>query len=193
MQERRSVAGGVPSRQTLGQAALLTGLAVIVGLVWNALWPKGVAITRTRPRPPLETTAAEGEALLSEIALGAGGAGPGVYYVTLTQMDSLRAQPGVVLVDARAAESFTKGHIPGAISLPVDEVWQRSAQVADLAEAPLVLVYCDDPPCDTAERLADELLAYGLKAIAIFRDGLRGWMDAGRPVARGERADGGRE
>ncbi|MBC7185929.1 MAG: hypothetical protein H5U38_02735 [Calditrichaeota bacterium] len=187
------MAGLFPSRQTLGQAALLTGLAVIVGLGWNALWPKGVAITRTRPRPPLAMPAAEGETLLSDIALGARDAGPRVYYVTLTQMDSLRAQPGVVLVDARPVESFTKRHIPGAISLPVDEVWQRSAQLAKLAEAPLVLVYCDDPRCDAAERLADELLAHGVRAIAVYHDGLRGWMDAGRPVARGERADGGRE
>ncbi|MCR4438697.1 MAG: rhodanese-like domain-containing protein [bacterium] len=197
MEERKSMAGLLPSRQTLVQAALLVVLAVVVGLAWNVLWPKGVAIRRTRPRPPIETPAPEGETVLSDIALGGGepgsAAGPRLYYVTLSQLDTLRAKPGVVLLDARAAESFARAHIPGAVSLPADEVWQHSAQVAKLAQAQLALIYCDDPRCDMAERLADELLAHGLRAIAIYGDGLRGWMGAGRPVARGDLAEGGRE
>jgi len=190
----------LPSRGTLLQAGLLVLIAVGAGLARNLLLPQGIAITLKRPRPAVEAQKLESEAaLLSDIAIAPGSGGrerstaprPRLWYVTLAQVDSLRNQEGVVVVDARPAQSFAKGHIPGAMSLPADEAWQLEEKFAQLAKAHVVLVYCDDPRCDAAERLADELLAHGCMAIAIYREGIRGWAEAGRPIAREEQHQGG--
>ncbi len=185
----------MPSRKTLVQACAILVIAVAAGLLRNTLLPKGIAISCNRPRPPAEAPELEeGTAILAEIAIAPGGAqgsagqtpGPCLWYASLAQFDSLRALEGVVLVDARSTQSFAKGHIPGAISLPADEVWEQQAKLAELVRARAVLVYCDDPRCDAAERLADQLLAHGCQAIAIYHAGIRGWIEAGRPVTRGE-------
>lgn len=185
----------MPSRQTFVQAGVIVLVAIAAGLVRNTLLPEGVAITCNRPRPPAETPEfEEGAAILSDIAIAPGGAQGGpcsgsrtrLCYVTLAQFDSLRVLEGVVLVDARSRQSFAKGHIPGAVNLPVDEVWEQQTKLAELIRARAVLVYCEDPRCDAAKRLADELLAHGCTAIAIYHAGIRRWLDAGRPVVRGE-------
>ncbi|MDZ7384735.1 MAG: rhodanese-like domain-containing protein [candidate division KSB1 bacterium] len=180
---------GLFSPRCIVQAVVLLVTAAVLGFLWNALWPKGVKTVLRRPSP---MSAAQGEDVgLAEITIAApgGAAKPpagfaGLRYVTLDQLDSLRLVPGAVLVDARSAKSYMAGRIPGAVNLPVDELPERQDELAQISRAPLVLVYCDDPRCDAAERLAEELLAGGARSVAIYHDGIRGWMAAGRAVTR---------
>lgn len=46
----------------------------------------------------------------------------------------------VVVVDVRSADAFEAGHIPRAMSVPLDEVEQRAAELRKLGK-PIVL-YC---------------------------------------------------
>lgn len=46
-----------------------------------------------------------------------------------------------VLVDARPAEEYAAGHIPGAISVPADRVKEEAARLPRDKGAPL-LIYC---------------------------------------------------
>jgi len=60
--------------------------------------------------------------------------------MTIAELRKLQASGSVTLVDVRDADSFKAGHIPGALSIPLD---QLSAQVNRLkgAKKPLVF-YC---------------------------------------------------
>ncbi len=168
-----------------------------LGLVWNALWPKGVKIAFKRPVAMVK----EGgeQVSLAEISIGTPAGEPGtppaafvgLRYLTLAELDSLRLLPGALLLDARPPTSFARAHIPGALNLPVEEVPERQEQLTQLCRAALLLVYCDDPRCDAAERLADELLARGCRAVGIYREGFRGWTAAGKAVARMPEGEGG--
>ena len=50
----------------------------------------------------------------------------------------------VVLVDVLPAASFERAHLPGARSLPLEELEARAATVLPAQNAPLV-VYCASP------------------------------------------------
>ena len=64
----------------------------------------------------------------------------------------------VVLVDVRPAEEFQAGHIDGALSIPLDELEQRLAELPPDAE---IVAYCRGEFCAYAHEAVRELRAAG--------------------------------
>jgi rhodanese-related sulfurtransferase len=94
---------------------------------------------------------------------------------------------GALFLDARLEQDFRTGHIKGAISLPSQEVETRFAQLEDrLRKASVIVTYCEELPCDSSTRLADQLTRRGLARVYIFFGGYPAWQKAGYPVAREE-------
>jgi rhodanese-related sulfurtransferase/DNA-binding transcriptional ArsR family regulator len=87
----------------------------------------------------------------------------------------------VVILDARPANEYAAGHIPGAISLPVDELNRR---LKELPKGKEYVAYCRGPFCVYADRAVEFLLAKGRRARRL-KDGFPEWRAAGLPVARG--------
>lgn len=60
--------------------------------------------------------------------------------ITTEEVRALQAQGKVLVVDVRSVEAYTSLHIAGAISVPLDEV---TARAADLKAAKKIIVtYC---------------------------------------------------
>lgn len=66
---------------------------------------------------------------------------------------------GFVVVDARSAENFGRGHVPGAISLPHRQM--NEASVGILPKDKLIVVYCDGTGCNASTKAAAKLTALG--------------------------------
>lgn len=81
---------------------------------------------------------------------------------------------GAVLVDARSAASYAKGHIPGAISAPVKDE-QAMAQLPSDKAAKLIF-YCGGPRCPASARAADKATAAGYTDVSDFRGGYPAWQ-----------------
>lgn len=93
---------------------------------------------------------------------------------------------GAAFVDARSAEEYAEGHIPGAVSLPFDDVYKKPELAKAFDEKGLpIIVYCGGGDCDLARTLAYALIEAGHKRVLVFKDGLPGWATAGMPVAKG--------
>jgi rhodanese-related sulfurtransferase len=60
--------------------------------------------------------------------------------VSVADLKKLQASGTVTVVDVRSAESFTEGHIPGALSIPLAQVEASVARLRN-AKKPLVF-YC---------------------------------------------------
>ena len=91
-----------------------------------------------------------------------------------------RARSGeVVVLDVRPLEEYTAGHIPGAISLPLEHL---EAHLDDLDPGLEVVAYCRGPLCLLAPEAVAALRARGLRARCL-EDGLPEWRQAGLPVA----------
>ena len=67
----------------------------------------------------------------------------------------------VVLVDVRPEEEFDAGHIDGALSIPIDELSDRLAEVPDGAE---IIAYCRGPFCAYAHQAVRQLRRAGRSA-----------------------------
>jgi rhodanese-related sulfurtransferase/DNA-binding transcriptional ArsR family regulator len=91
---------------------------------------------------------------------------------------------GVVVLDVRPAEEYAAGHIPGAISIPVDELADRIAELPDDAE---VVAYCRGAYCVLAYDAVRLLHARGRKAVRLT-DGMLEWRLAELPVDSGAAA-----
>ena len=91
------------------------------------------------------------------------------------------AEGSAVLVDVRPAEEFRAGHIPGAISMPIEEFRKRSASLPARKE---VIAYCRGPYCVMAYDAVAQVRARGRRARRLI-DGFPEWRAAGLPVETG--------
>jgi rhodanese-related sulfurtransferase/predicted transcriptional regulator len=89
----------------------------------------------------------------------------------------------VVVLDVRPTDEFASGHIPGAVSVPLEELEQRLASLPRDAE---IVAYCRGPYCLLAPRAVELLRERGFRARRL-EDGLPEWRLAGLPVAVGAR------
>ncbi len=91
-----------------------------------------------------------------------------------------RARSGdVVVLDVRPVEEYAAGHIPEAISLPLEHL---EARLGELDPSLEVVAYCRGPLCLLAPEAVATLRARGLRARCL-EDGLPEWRQAGLPVA----------
>jgi len=93
-----------------------------------------------------------------------------------------RARSGqVVVLDVRPRHEYAEGHIPGAVSVPVEELEQRLAELpADVQ----VVAYCRGAYCVLAYDAVRLLTRHGRSARRL-REGMLEWRLAGMPVQSG--------
>jgi rhodanese-related sulfurtransferase len=84
----------------------------------------------------------------------------------------------VVILDTRPVEEYRAGHIPGALSVPVDELKERLRR---LPKSKAYVAYCRGPYCVYADRAVEILTASGRKARRL-KEGFPEWKAQGFPV-----------
>jgi rhodanese-related sulfurtransferase len=87
----------------------------------------------------------------------------------------------IVILDTRPASEYVAGHIPGAISVPVDDLKQRLQLLPKGME---YVAYCRGPYCVYADRAVELLRSRGRRARRLL-DGFPEWRAAGLPVVSG--------
>jgi rhodanese-related sulfurtransferase/DNA-binding transcriptional ArsR family regulator len=88
----------------------------------------------------------------------------------------------VVILDTRPAGEYLAGHIPGAISVPVEDLKSR---LQELTKGKAYVAYCRGPYCVYADRAVEMLRARGRRA-GRLAGGFPEWRAAGLPVESGE-------
>jgi rhodanese-related sulfurtransferase/DNA-binding MarR family transcriptional regulator len=89
---------------------------------------------------------------------------------------------GLLLLDVRPLEEYLAGHIPGAVSIPVNELADR---IGELPEDTDVIVYCRGEYCVFAYDAVRLLTDRGRPAIRL-NDGMLEWRLADLPVTTGQ-------
>lgn len=132
-----------------------------------------------RPCPPFciqPMTPAEGVETIGELEL----------------IDALQ-DPDVTVLDSRTYDWWKDGTIPGAISLPYDQVVDRLGELGcapdfdgwDCAEAKRVVLFCNGLWCGQSPTAIRAMLAEGYPAerIRYYRGGMQTWRLLGLTVA----------
>lgn len=87
-----------------------------------------------------------------------------------------------VVLDVRSPEAFARGHVPGAVNLPHARINPRN--LAALPAEALIVVYCNGPHCNGADRAAARLARLG-RPVKKMIGGIAGWIDEGFVLERG--------
>jgi rhodanese-related sulfurtransferase/DNA-binding transcriptional ArsR family regulator len=101
--------------------------------------------------------------------------------VPITELLKRARSKKVVILDTRPASEYVAGHIPGAISVPVDDLKRR---LQELTKGKEYVAYCRGPYCVYADRAVELLRANGRRAQRLL-DGFPEWRAAGLPVVSG--------
>jgi len=159
--------------QTLRQANLVTtrrdGTRVLYSLVG-----RDVADLFARLREVAQSHLPDVEAARAAY-LGEGGGRP----VTRDELRRLAATSAVTVLDVRPCEEYAAGHIPGAVSIPLDEL---AARLAELPHDGEIIAYCRGAYCVLAHDAVRLLHARGRDATRLV-DGMLEWCLADLPVA----------
>lgn len=101
-----------------------------------------------------------------------------------TELQARVASGDVVVLDVRPVEEYSAGHIPGATSIPVDEL---PARIAELPADVDIVVYCRGEYCALAYDAVRALADHGRRALRLS-DGMLEWRVADLPVDVGASA-----
>jgi rhodanese-related sulfurtransferase len=98
--------------------------------------------------------------------------------VSIEELRSRLRAGEVILLDVRPQVEYQAGHLPGAVSIPIDELEQRLNELP--ADKPVV-AYCRGPYCVYADE-ALALLAEQGWLVARLEEGVTEWQLAGYSV-----------
>ncbi|MGV3754485.1 MAG: rhodanese-like domain-containing protein [Verrucomicrobiota bacterium] len=97
--------------------------------------------------------------------------------ISITELKAKIEAKQVTVIDVNGADSFKKGHIPGAIDF--------SAKKTDLASVlpkdkdALIVAYCGGPKCNAYKQAATAAEKLGYKNVKHLSAGISGWNQAG--------------
>lgn len=92
-----------------------------------------------------------------------------------------RARAGdVVVLDVRPAEEYAAGHLPKALSIPIQELEHR---LAELPRDKTIVAYCRGPYCVFAVDAVTLLKQHGFSAVRL-EDGVADWRAQGLTIER---------
>jgi rhodanese-related sulfurtransferase len=161
------------NRKTIREIIILVGVSMLLALVVNHLSPRGVDLVGQwdTARGVITANAAdENEYRIAEI--------DGV-----TDAAKIFYDGDTLFVDARSIGDYESGHIPKAISLPVDQFDEHIESFMN--QYPLdqpIISYCSGRTCEDSHHLARLLVEAGYSEVRIFIDGFPGWQAEGYPI-----------
>lgn len=79
------------------------------------------------------------------------------------------------LIDARGADKFAEGHIPGAVNIYGGEVQSRIPDIIQSPRDRIILIYCDGGECELSHHVADVLKQFNYGPIFIYTGGWAEW------------------
>jgi len=164
-------------KRVLTEAVIIFVLATVIAFVHNAVNVNGINPFKHIEKIPVAADAADGE-------------GQGIVFIGLDKAEEF-FYTGKKIIDARTADSYREGHIPGAILLEYYDMGKYLEKVLPrLSMDEDVMIYCSGINCDDSELLARELYAMGFTRLFVYKGGFEEWEAHGLPVEKGLTGEG---
>ena len=87
----------------------------------------------------------------------------------------------VIVLDVRPVEEYRAGHLPGALSIPIQELKRR---LSELPKSKEIVAYCRGPYCVFSDQAVELLRTKGFQAVRLD-EGILDWRARGLPIAVG--------
>lgn len=86
------------------------------------------------------------------------------------------------LVEVLEPEAYEKSHLPGAIDIPLDDLFEEKVAHVLPDKSQTVVVYGRDERCTAARRAAERLERMGYRRVLVYEAGKADWQAAGLHV-----------
>ncbi len=150
-------------RSALREAIAITAGAAVLGFASTAIRNTGVFASGSPPKPlSLRTDSPT--------------------MIHLPEAKELFGSGTALFIDARHTFEFDRGHIPGAINLPLNEFDSRAGMVDSLPRNRILITYCDGVECNSSIGLAARLRDAGFFGVRIFFAGWSEWRAQNLPT-----------
>ena len=151
-------------------AALLLILSLVLGLGVNFLSPRGIAlIGQWDTQKGVISARSREDAVHRDIEID-----------NPMEVRRIVDQKEMLVLDARPAFIYEEGHIPGALSFPLDEFDQRLPQLLHMVkkDSP-ILVYCSGLECTDSHTFASRLMDLQFSRVRVYGGGFAQWQEMG--------------
>ena len=102
--------------------------------------------------------------------------------LSVTEVATALREKRAIVVDANGPETRQKyGVVPGAVLLSDHRSYALTELPSDKSK-PLVF-YCGGTQCRASDAAASRAESAGYASVSVMREGIRGWVSAGQPVA----------
>ncbi|MBC8485775.1 MAG: rhodanese-like domain-containing protein [Bacteroidetes bacterium] len=91
-----------------------------------------------------------------------------------------------IFIDTRNHEDYTEGHIPRAISIPLESFDFKSEILSELSKDQGIITYCDGEECSQSIDMAVYLEELGFTNVYFFIEGWLEWQESGYPISEGD-------
>jgi rhodanese-related sulfurtransferase len=150
-------------RTAFAEATMILVAAIMLGFVYTGVTRKGL-FRASSPSSP----AAAPEASAST-------------FLTYEEAQGLYIRQRAVFVDARHAFDFNRGHIKGAVNIPLSEAQKNHGILEGLPKDRMLVVYCDGESCNSSVELAKLLYGAGFSNVKVFFGGWNEWLAHKQP------------
>jgi rhodanese-related sulfurtransferase len=97
--------------------------------------------------------------------------------ISITELKAKIEAKKVTVIDVNGADSYNKGHIPGAIDFSAKK--GELASVLPKDKDALIVAYCGGPKCNAYKQAATAAEKLGYKNVKHLSAGISGWNQAG--------------
>jgi rhodanese-related sulfurtransferase len=102
--------------------------------------------------------------------------------ISINELKSAISEKKVTIIDVNGSDSYSSGHIPGAIDFQTVKAELASKLPAD--KNALVVAYCGGPTCGAYAAAAKAASELGYKNVKHLSAGISGWKDSGSPIEK---------
>jgi len=191
----------VPWKQTLQEAWGLFVFAAFFAVIFNAFYAEGIPLKVSAPAnhhlqdllknnistyPGWKTTASKTTAAAAATPIHL--ESDQIPRLSLVGAKNRFDQKSAVFLDARSAEEYAQGHIPGALEFYADDFEKFAPivlpQLKDKHQE--LIAYCHGSSCDLSIELAKALTNQGYTNVKVFFGGWPEWKKANYPINTGD-------
>jgi rhodanese-related sulfurtransferase len=101
----------------------------------------------------------------------------------MNDFERMLAEGRIAVIDVRTPEEYAAGHIPGALSIPVEELEARAAEVRSFRRP--IVAYCSCLAEESSLTAVATLSRLGVKGARALTGGYQTWALTGRRVVIG--------
>ncbi len=103
----------------------------------------------------------------------------------LTTYDFVSKRMGfIVIIDTRGPEVAKKGHIQGAVAIPLDQIEKEQHQFP-LDKKAYIILYSQNTDLDKLSPVVNEISSWGFKRVFVLEGGFSGWLAKNGAIQRG--------